>query len=71
MPYLYIYTGAGDELEKIIYQSTEMTYNVLSECYPVEKLNETVLLENIHHETAWSEIFKDFLHTFLARRNEF
>ena len=48
-----------------------MTYNVLSEFYPVEKLNETVLLENIHHETAWSEIFKDFLHTFLARRNEF
>ena len=71
MPYLYIYTGAGDELEKIIYQSTEMTYDVLTECYPAEKLNEVILLENRHHETAWAEIFKDFLHTFLTRRNEF
>lgn len=71
MPYLYIYTGAGDKLEKNIYHATESMYDILTECYPPELLNEVVLLENKHHESAWEPIFKDFLHTFLTRRNEF
>ena len=67
MPYLYIYTGAGDDLEARIFQSVETTYDILSECYPLELINEIVLLENKHHESAWSEIFPDFLHAFLGR----
>ncbi len=67
MPYLYIYSGAGDPLEKIIYDSTERTYDMLMECYPIDKLNEVIMLGYPHNELAWEEIFKDFLHTFLFR----
>ena len=65
MPYLYIYSGGADPLEQQIFQSVEWAYDILTECYPPEQLNEVVLFENKHHETAWAEIFKDFLHTFL------
>ena len=71
MPYLYIYTGAGDKLEKNIFDSVEMTYDILTQCYPLELLSEIVLLENKHHESAWEPVFGDFLHTFLERREEF
>ncbi len=71
MPYLYIYTGAGDELEEHICQSVEQTYEMLLSWYPSQKLNEIIIPEYRHHETAWEPMFKDFLHTFLFRRNEF
>ena len=67
LPYLYLYTGAGDDLENRIYQSTEAVYDMLSACYPFDLLNEVVLFENQHNEAAWSQIFPDFLHTFLSR----
>ena len=66
LPYLYIYTGAGDELEQRIFQSTEAVYDMLTECYPYDLLNEVILFENCHNEKAWAEIFPDFLHTFLS-----
>ena len=65
LPYLYIYTGAGDELENRIFKSTEAVYDILTECYPYDLLNEVILFENSHNEKAWAEIFPDFLHTFL------
>lgn len=65
-PYLYLYTGAGDDMEKQIYNCTEFLYDVLTECYPLDMLNEVVLLDEKHHETAWEPIFKDFVHTFLS-----
>lgn len=68
MPYLYIYTGGGDELEQMIFESVEMMYDLLPETgYPYDMMNEVVLFENKHNESAWREIFKDFLHTFLTR----
>lgn len=68
LPYLYIYTGAGDELENRIFQSVETVYDILTETgYPYDLMNEVILFENPHHETAWSQIFPDFLHTFLSR----
>lgn len=67
MPYLYLYTGAGDELEYGIYESVEAVYDLLLACYPPERFNEVVLPENKHHESAWSGIFPDFLHTFLTK----
>lgn len=71
MPYLYLYSGAGDALEKQICQCTEAVYDILVECYPPEKLNEIILPDQKHHESAWEPIFRDFLHTFLNRREEF
>ena len=67
LPYLYIYTGAGDDLEQRIFQSVEQTYDILTECYPPEQLNEVVLFDRKHNEEAWDFVFKDFLHTFLTR----
>lgn len=68
MPYLYIYTGSGDELEQMIYESTEMMYDLLPETgYPYDMMNEIVMLDNKHNENAWREIFPDFLHTVLNK----
>ena len=67
-PYLYLYTGAGDETEQEIFQYVEQTYDMLMACYPPHLLNEVVLPEEKHNEAAWSMIFKDFLHTFLSLR---
>ena len=69
MPYLYIYTGAGDDLEQRIFDSVEWTYDILMECYPMHLLNEVVLFDQKHNESAWEPIFKDFLHTFLSFGN--
>ena len=66
MPYMYIYTGNGDELEGRIFESVEMLYDLLPEVgYPYDKMNEVILFENNHNEKAWAEVFPDFLHTFL------
>lgn len=66
MPYMYIYTGNGDELEGKIFESVEMLYDLLPEVgYPYDKMNEVILFENNHNEKAWAEVFPDFLHTFL------
>lgn len=67
LPYLYLYTGAGDDLERKIFDSTEAVHDILCACYPPELLNEVVLFENGHHEAAWESIFRDFLFTFLSR----
>lgn len=46
MPYLYIYTGNGDELEEMIFESTEMLYELLEESfYPYDRMNEVILLK--------------------------
>ncbi len=66
MPYLYIYSGGGDELERQIFESVEMVYDLLPDAgYPFDRMNEVILFENNHNEKAWREIFPDFLHTFL------
>ena len=71
MPFLYLYAGGGDNLEQVIAMFTEQAYDMLTEFYPPEKLCEVVLPEEKHHESAWAPRFSDFLHTFLARREEF
>lgn len=68
MPYIYFFSGAGDELEKLIFESTEMMYDLLPEMgYPYDMMSEILLLEKQHNEKTWKEIFPDFLHTFLSR----
>lgn len=66
MPYMYIYTGSGDELEQMIFESVEMMYDLLPEAgYPYHMMNEIILFEKPHNEAAWREMFPDFLHTYL------
>lgn len=71
MPYLYIYSGDGDPLEKKICYSTEAAYDSLTELYPYDKMTEIILPDKPHNESAWADVFRDFLHTFLMRRAEF
>ena len=70
-PYLFFYSGAAGEPEKAICESTQAVYDAIAECYPADRLNEIILFDQPHHESAWAPIFKDFLHTFLTRRKEF
>lgn len=70
-PYLYIYTGAEGDLERRIFKSVEEVYDILTELgYPYNLMNEVVLLENEHNEKSWSEVFRDFLYTFLFKANK-
>ncbi len=64
-PFLYLYTGAGDPLEKDICKRFRHVCRLLQECYPAEHLLERIYPEQIHHEHAWEPIFRDFLHRFL------
>ncbi len=71
VPYLYIYSGAVGEPEEAICESTQAVYDAIAEFYPPELLNEVILFDQPHHESAWASIFRDFLQTFLTRREEF
>ena len=71
MPYLYFYSGAVGEPEEEICRSTQAVYDAIAEFYPMERMNEVILFDKPHNESAWAPIFKDFLHTFLTRREEF
>ena len=51
----------------LLYRSTEAVYDMLMACYPMHLLNEIVLFEQPHHEKAWTQIFPDFIHTFLNK----
>ena len=68
MPELLLYSGALDELEQIICRSTEQVYDMLLECYPMEKLYEIILPDQRHHECAWEPRFRDFLRMFYAHQ---
>ena len=67
-PFLYLFTGAGDELEKNIFQSLESTMRILDECYPKERMKVVKQPEKIHHEVSWEPIFRDLLHRFAANQ---
>ena len=66
-PFLYLSSGAADELEKNILACTKWTAAILEDCYPSEKLKLVIQPEQRHHETAWEPIFRDFLHIFLMK----
>ena len=70
-PFIYIYSGANDRMEQEICESTEAVVEAISEFYPKEKLKVNILPDQPHHESAWTPVFKDFLHTFLTRREAF
>ena len=66
LPFLYMYSGAGDELEKFIYTAFTAVCKELREIgYPADRLKCVARPELPHHESAWEEIFRDFVHIFL------
>lgn len=65
MPFLYLYAGAGDPLEKDICESFCHVCQYLHQCYPRNLLFEKILPGQTHHEDAWEPEFRDFLHRFL------
>ena len=66
LPLLYMYSGAGDELEKFIYTAfTAVCEELRGIGYPEDKLKCVARPELPHHESAWEEIFRDFVHIFL------
>ena len=67
LPFLYMYSGAGDELEKFIYSRFTVVCEELRGIgYPEDKLKCVARPELRHHESAWEEIFRDFVHIFLC-----
>ena len=64
-PFLYLYTGAGDPLEKDICESFRHVCQLLETCCPQNKRYIRIQPEQIHHEDAWEPVFQDFLHRFL------
>ena len=66
VPYLYIYSGSGDQLEQEIRESTETIVQAITDFYPQDKLDVKILPEQPHHEKAWAEEFKILLHLFLS-----
>ena len=66
MPYLYLYAGGADDMEKVFCHGMEQTWQLLKEYYPDNLLNKVIMPEQHHHESAWEIVFKDFLHIFLS-----
>lgn len=68
MPFLYLYSGAGDELERKIVKTVEDVWDMLLEMNcPRGLLKKVIIPEYTHCEKAWEEIFADFLKIFLDR----
>lgn len=61
MPFLYIYSGGKDELEKEILLGTEAACDMLGKRCGGDKLKKVFVPENMHNEAAWTPVFKDFL----------
>ncbi len=64
-PFLYLYTGAGDPLEKEICRRFRGMCAFLDTLWPKDKMVQVVHPEQIHHEDAWEPEFQDFLHRFV------
>ena len=64
-PYLYMYVGGADDLEKQLNTDFQWVYGILEDCYPEEHLKGGVKPEQFHNEAAWEIEFKELLHTFL------
>ena len=63
--FLYLYSGAGDPMEKEICERFRETCAFLDSYWPQDKMVQVLRPEQIHHEEAWEPVFQDFLHLFL------
>ena len=65
-PFLELYCGAGDPLEKEIFRHFRKLCIFLKKVWPQNRMVQVVRPEQIHHEDAWEPVFRDFLHRFLT-----
>ncbi|MBQ1388748.1 MAG: hypothetical protein IIY78_03885 [Clostridia bacterium] len=65
MPFMYMYVGGGDEMERALAVDVEWVGGIMEDCYPEGQLKKLVVPENRHHESGWQPVFEDFLHIFL------
>lgn len=65
-PYLHIFAGGAEEMEREICQSTRAVCETLRDCWPPELLYTEFRPEARHHETSWEPVFRAFLHRFLT-----
>lgn len=63
--FLYLYSGAGDPLEKSICRRFRKMCSFLKKVWLQDMMKHVVRPEQIHHEDAWEPVFQDFLHMFL------
>lgn len=63
--FLYLYSGAGDPLEKDICERFRQVCSCLEDFWRDNKMLWYIKPEERHHETAWEPVFQDFLHQFL------
>ena len=66
MPYLYMMSGSADGMEQEICTGMKAVYAFMKDKYPDGKISMDVKEGAPHHESTWSESFKDFLHIFLS-----
>ena len=66
-PFLYMYMGGGDDLERQLYPDFEWVSSILEDCAPSASLKKVYTPENVHNEGAWETSFKDLLHIFLSQ----
>ena len=70
-PYLYMYMGNGDDMEKHLYPAFVTASEKIKEIYPKELLKIIIKEDGKHNEAEWEPIFRDFLHEFLATEINF
>ena len=66
MPYLYMMSGSAEGMEKEICTGMKALYAFMKDKYPAGKISMEIKEGAPHHETTWSESFKDLLHLFLT-----
>lgn len=66
MPFLYMYSGGADQAEKDILSGLEQVCAFLEDKYPSELIKKVVSPDMKHHESAWEQVFRDFLAIFLS-----
>ncbi len=67
LPFIYIYSGAFGDMESAICGCAQYLGNALDNHYPKELHKTLIIPQYPHHESAWSQVFKDMLHIFLDR----
>ncbi len=66
IPFLYMYTGGADGLEQEIARDFEWLCGILEEQCLLDRIKKSVMPEQPHHESAWENRFRDFIHIFLS-----
>ena len=66
-PFLYLYCGEGEPKEKQMCDAARPIFDLIKERVPAGMVKEVISPDAIHNESAWAQIFKDFLHIFLAK----